>query len=151
MPTLRLWPEAPAAGGVAPRRVLIVDESPENREVLRTALERRGLEILEAPEVGRGLDLARRYHPDVIVLDADSTADDDGSQRRACASTAAQDHSSLVVLGQWPKDWPEERSDARRRETPRSEMAQPRIVRKPYHFEPLVKLIEDLSTRRRAA
>ncbi|MFO0904462.1 MAG: response regulator [Pirellulales bacterium] len=137
MPTFRHWPEPTAAGGAsAPRRVLIVDDSSETREVLRAALERRGLEILEAPAVERGLDLVRRYHPDVVVLDADVADAGDDSQRRACTSACAQDRSSLVVLGQWP-DAP-----------PASSL---RVVRKPFHYEPLVRLITDLTERRRAA
>ena len=38
---------------VSPRSVLIVDRSPEVREVLRTALERRGLRILKPAGHGR--------------------------------------------------------------------------------------------------
>ena len=147
VPTYRHWPEPAAAGGApTPRRVLIVDESSETREVLRAALERRGMEILEAPEVGRGLDLARRFHPDVIVLDADAADIGDDSQRQACTSACARERSSLVVLGQWP-DAP--RAEARSDD---SNAAPPlRVVRKPFHFEPLVRLIADLSQRRRAA
>ena len=49
--------------------VLIIDASEETREVLQTALERRGLRILAADRARRGLELARRHHPDLIVLD----------------------------------------------------------------------------------
>ena len=51
------------------RKVLIVDRSEENQEVLRTALERRGLRILAASRARQGMDLARAYRPDLIVLD----------------------------------------------------------------------------------
>ena len=47
--------------------VLIVDPSADNREVLRTALARRGLTIFEAEAADRGLELAREHRPDVIV------------------------------------------------------------------------------------
>jgi CheY-like chemotaxis protein len=43
---------------VANRRVLIVNGSKDSREVLKTALERRGLEILEADAATEGLALA---------------------------------------------------------------------------------------------
>ena len=49
--------------------VLIVDSSPETREVLGTALERQGVRILSASRAERGLELAREHHPDLIVLD----------------------------------------------------------------------------------
>ena len=37
------------------KRVLIVDQSEDNREVLRTALQRRGLRTIEASGVDQGL------------------------------------------------------------------------------------------------
>ena len=51
------------------RSVLIVDSSEETQEVLRTALERRGMRILAANRAGPGLELAQEHHPDLIVLD----------------------------------------------------------------------------------
>ncbi|MGA7701688.1 MAG: response regulator, partial [Thermoguttaceae bacterium] len=51
------------------RSVLIVDRSEETREVLQTVLERRGVRILAAGRAEKGLELARRHHPDLVVLD----------------------------------------------------------------------------------
>ena len=44
------------------RSVLIVDQSEENREVLRTVLERHGVRIITASRTKEGADLARRHH-----------------------------------------------------------------------------------------
>ncbi len=49
--------------------VLIVDRSQETREVLQTALERRGVRTLAAGASATGLRLARQHQPDLIVLD----------------------------------------------------------------------------------
>jgi CheY-like chemotaxis protein len=54
---------------VPKRSVLVVDRSEETREVLTTALERRGCRIFAASRARRGLELAREHQPDLIVLD----------------------------------------------------------------------------------
>jgi CheY-like chemotaxis protein len=50
-------------------RVLVVDDEPDVLLLCRLNLQQRGHELLEASEGGRGLELARERHPDVIVLD----------------------------------------------------------------------------------
>src|SRR6266571_5106366 len=49
--------------------VLIVDDVPANRDLLRQTLEPRGYEILLAPDGESGLRAAQRAHPDLILLD----------------------------------------------------------------------------------
>jgi len=53
----------------AKRRILIVDDEPDLLSVLRFALEADGFEVLEATDGERGLELARRESPDLMVLD----------------------------------------------------------------------------------
>ena len=112
------------------RRVLIVDESTESREVLRTVLERRGLQILEARGARQGLELARSHHPEVIVLDLDTDAAEDTDIQAGFNSESRTHHSSLLVLGK-----------ARQYGTP---LPDDRVLTKPYHYAPLVRKIEQL-------
>ncbi|HTU24822.1 MAG TPA: hypothetical protein VMF30_05465 [Pirellulales bacterium] len=109
--------------------VLVVDPSEETLEVLRTALARQGAEILSARKAEQGLDMVRRHHPTVVVLDEDSEAVwplqltaqyDDESQRQ---------HTPLLVLG----------TARRRHRLPTGD-----FVAKPYHYGPLVRKIEQL-------
>ncbi len=112
------------------RRVLIVDQSEDTREVLRAALERRGVETLEASGARQGIELARQHHPQVIVLDleADAAADE---QVQAQYDAESRDHDArLVVLG---------RTCRYKRTLPSD-----RIVSKPYHYAPLIRTIERL-------
>lgn len=51
------------------RLILIVDDDPQIREVLRIALERAGYRTEEAVDGAAALMLARRLRPDLIVLD----------------------------------------------------------------------------------
>ncbi len=112
------------------RSVLIVDRSEDTREVLRTVLERRGVRTLAASRSGRGLDLARRHRPNLIVLDLEI----DGSDpQELCAPFAAQSqaqHGSLLVLG----------NSARRGE----QLGAEEIISKPYDYGPLIRRIEEL-------
>ena len=111
-------------------RVLIVDECDDNREVLRTALERRGLETLEASGPQQGLELARRHHPQVIVLDLESGTDGDTTVREQYAAETRKNDLSLVVLGTATRtgcQGPDHQE-----------------VAKPYHYAPLIRTIEKL-------
>jgi two-component system response regulator MprA len=109
--------------------VLIVDESAECREVLRTALERTGTEALEATTAAEGLRALESFAPDVVVLDLEK---DDGLPRLACQAlqAAAQRRDTpIVILG-----------------TAHRAFAGGGVhwVSKPYHFGPLVRRIESL-------
>jgi CheY-like chemotaxis protein len=110
-------------------RVLLVDPSEETRAVLRFALERRGIEILEAEEPKAGLDLLRRRHPEVVVLDLDTSGDEDTIYHEF--DEAAESHAGyLVILGKLRDSAGP--SDLRR------------CFAKPYHFAPLIHKIEEL-------
>ena len=113
-----------------PRRVLIVDDSAESREVLKTLLERRGLEILEAGEAEEGLHLLRQYRPEVTILDAEEAAENQPELPAAFGSESQKKTTSLVVLGA-----------ARRVGV---SLPPRQVVRKPYHYGPLIRTIEQL-------
>ncbi len=110
--------------------VLIVDQSEENREVLQTALKRRGMRTFAAGRATPGLELARRHRPDLIVLDLEL---EDADRADVCHSFAEQsraNNASLVILG----------SVRRADDAP----AEGEFVAKPYHYGPLVRKIEEL-------
>jgi CheY-like chemotaxis protein len=49
--------------------VLVVDDDPSIRGLIVAALKRDGYSFLEAPNGRDALDVMRRQHPDVVVLD----------------------------------------------------------------------------------
>jgi CheY-like chemotaxis protein len=51
------------------KRILIIEDDDETRELLRMALERRGYEVTEAEDGVRGYDTALFLRPDLIVTD----------------------------------------------------------------------------------
>jgi CheY-like chemotaxis protein len=109
--------------------VLVVDRSAETREVLRTALARRGAEVIEATRADEALALARKHQPSVIVLDlelAEAASEDVRTALGDPNSTAAP----VVLLGtarRIKKDFPSGQ-----------------FVAKPYDYGPLVRKIERL-------
>ena len=52
-----------------PGRILVVDDNPDNVEIIATRLRFRGYEILEASTGSQALSLVREAEPDLILLD----------------------------------------------------------------------------------
>lgn len=125
--------DSPRAGA----SVLIVDHSEETREVLRTVLERRGVSIWEASRGEEGLEILRRQHPQVVVLDLEIAPGQEGAMQDAYADESRRQAASLVMLG--------------RVRTPPGTDSQPRVISKPYHFGPLIHTIEQLLEHREAS
>jgi CheY-like chemotaxis protein len=62
-------PEAPAPNRPPRRRILLVDNSPVNHDLMRSTLEPFGYEVVSASSVAEGLERARREPPDLILSD----------------------------------------------------------------------------------
>src|SRR5688500_13974773 len=54
---------------MAPLTILVLDDEPQIRRVVRHALEGNGTRIIEAATGREGIDLAAAQRPDLIVLD----------------------------------------------------------------------------------
>lgn len=54
---------------VVPRRILVVDDNVDLTQTLKMLLEALGHEVYSAYEGRSGLDMARRFLPDVVILD----------------------------------------------------------------------------------
>ena len=114
-------------------RVVIVDESADTREVLRTLLESRGVASIEVSGAREGLELIRQHHPAVVVMDLDAEAADDEQLRDELDSATRDNQSALVVLGR-----------ARRYS---NSLPDDQVIAKPYHYGPLLRTIERLLVR----
>jgi DNA-binding response OmpR family regulator len=51
------------------RRVLIVEDSPDIRAILRSSLEYEGFSVVEATNAPMGIELVEAHRPDLVVLD----------------------------------------------------------------------------------
>jgi CheY-like chemotaxis protein len=110
--------------------VLIVDESAENREVLKLALQRRGTQIFEANRLRDGLEMMRQHQPDVIVMDAEASAAEKAALSTDLGQSVQIGHIPVVVLGTAPRQ--------------SGTLPNEEFVAKPYHYRPLIRKIEDL-------
>lgn len=69
-PRLLVWNDALQRGGDVPKeRILVVDDDPSLREVVRFSLEQAGFEPVEAKNGKEALEMFRAREPDLIVLD----------------------------------------------------------------------------------
>jgi len=50
-------------------KILIIDDDPSNREILRARLEKAGHEVLEASNGEEGIHMAEEIMPDLVFLD----------------------------------------------------------------------------------
>ncbi len=111
------------------RSVLIVDASDENRVVLQTALERRGVRTMAASQSKLGLAMAQEHHPDLIVLDLEIDPCCPDEVAAPFAEQSRTDNASLVLLGSVRRQHP---------------LPQGEYVAKPYHYAPLIRRIEEI-------
>jgi DNA-binding response OmpR family regulator len=111
-------------------RVLIVDESAESRDVLRTLLEHRGATTLEAHRLELAVGMAKTFHPHLIVLDAESDRSTCGSATSELREAADRTGTPIVILG--------------RVASVRGPHASGQFVAKPYHYGQLLRKIESL-------
>lgn len=111
------------------RVVLVVDRSGETREVLQTALQRRGVATLAAAEPRRGVQLAAEHRPAVIVLDLDG---DDVQPEWFAPQYPSPDGrpTHMILLGSVRRG--------------RCTAAAGDFFAKPYHYGPLIRKIEEL-------
>jgi DNA-binding response OmpR family regulator len=112
------------------RSVLVVDKCPELREILRTLLERRGVTTIEARRAEHAIELATRYQPDVIVLDAESDYSELRNATGQLCAAASRNDTPIVILGKVSGHCS-------------SDLAA-QFLSKPYHYGPLVRKIESL-------
>jgi CheY-like chemotaxis protein len=90
--------------GVA--RILVIDDEPDVRWVLRLSLERAGHEVIMAEDGLRGVAMAQRQRPDVIVLDLMMPVMDGYGVLEALGRDDRTNHLPVLVLT--AKAFPEE-------------------------------------------
>ena len=67
--TLGTIPEYDAVSAVLYPTVLVAEDSTDTRIMLKRAFELKGYRVFEAEDGEQALDLARRYHPSLLVID----------------------------------------------------------------------------------
>jgi two-component system CheB/CheR fusion protein len=83
---------------VVPRRVLVIDDNADNAEALEFGLELSGHEVAVARDGQAGLELARRFQPDVVVSDIGLPGMDGYAVARAFRADDALRKVYLIAL-----------------------------------------------------
>ena len=81
-------------------RILVVDDHDLNRELVRSILERRGYEGLQAEDGEVGVTLAQRGHPDMILMDLAMPRQGGFAATREVKAAAADERSPEAVAAE---------------------------------------------------
>ena len=49
--------------------ILVIEDDPKNMKLIKAVLQRGNYAVLEAENADDGIEMARKYHPDVILMD----------------------------------------------------------------------------------
>ena len=79
------------------KRILIIEDDGETRELLRLALEERGYQVTEAEDGVRGYDTALFLKPDLIVTDIQMPGADGVHVVRRVRDTASLEETPIIV------------------------------------------------------
>ena len=111
-------------------RILVVDSSAENRDVLCTLFERLGAETIPASRIRHACGLAREAEPDLIVFDAEADHAPSAEEIDALGRVALGSSTPIVVLGTQKRCL--------------SRFTTGHFVPKPYQYATLIRRIEEV-------
>ncbi|MBP5622730.1 MAG: hypothetical protein J6X44_12025 [Thermoguttaceae bacterium] len=110
-----------------PKTVLIIDESEETRDVLSTALERKGVRAFTASVLRRGAAIAREQKPDLVIFDLDSVNESPEEALVSFTRAGRLDEAFIMAIGSSKFE---------------ASIGEGEFISKPYHFAPLLQKIE---------
>lgn len=85
-------------------KILLIEDIPDNVELVRKALSRTGYEVLHAADAETGLAMALAQHPDLILLDLGLPDYDGQTLAGWLRDDATLVDTPIVVLTAWPED-----------------------------------------------
>jgi two-component system CheB/CheR fusion protein len=83
---------------LTPRRVLVIDDNADNAESMQDALQLDGHEVRVAYDGPTGIDIAREFHPEVVVCDIGLPGMDGYAVARAFSTDEALKDVPLVAV-----------------------------------------------------
>jgi DNA-binding response OmpR family regulator len=115
------------------KKILIVDDEEVLRRIMRTMLERRPFDVIEAANGAEGFDLARKEQPDLILLDWNMPGMNGADVLRALrAETLTAGIPVILLTGTDPQDL----------ETQGHELTNGNYVLKPFSVLQLLEKVE---------
>jgi CheY-like chemotaxis protein len=95
----------------ATKKILIADDEPRLRLLVRTALEREDCEILEAVDGRQALDLILSEKPDLVILDVIMPGLYGTEVCKQLKSNPETAHIPVIILTAYPQRFFNERAD----------------------------------------
>ena len=80
------------------KTVLVVDDAPLNRKLIRTILAKRKIRVLEAGDAERAFELIKERHPDLVLMDLQLPGMNGLEATRALKSDPATNDIPVVIL-----------------------------------------------------
>jgi signal transduction histidine kinase/ActR/RegA family two-component response regulator len=91
-------PDATPSGETVKRRVLVVEDNADSRDMYRVALELAGHKVFEAEDAARGLEMLKSEHPDIALIDIGLPGLDGYELARRFRAEASGHNVLLVAL-----------------------------------------------------
>jgi two-component system, cell cycle response regulator DivK len=85
-------------------RILLIEDIPDNVELVRKALSLRQYEVLHAPDAETGLQLALEQRPDLILLDLGLPDYDGQTLAGWLRDEASLDDTPIIAFTAWPQE-----------------------------------------------
>jgi DNA-binding response OmpR family regulator len=119
--------------------ILVVDDDPEISTLLQARLGKRGYKVTTAPDGNKALEMARRDHPDLVLLDVMMPGKSGWEVARALKQDPETEDIKIVMLSAIGPSTnsmtaPLYGADAH--------------IDKPFEFEEVERVIEELVSRR---
>ena len=80
------------------RRILLVEDTEDNREIVRDLMDSVGYELLEANDGAAGLAMATEHRPDLILMDLSLPGMDGWEATRVLKADERTKHIPVVAL-----------------------------------------------------
>ena len=80
------------------RRILLVEDTEDNREIVRDLMDSVGYELLEAHDGPAGLSMATEHKPDLILMDIQLPAMDGYEVTRRIKADPALWHIPIIAV-----------------------------------------------------
>ena len=80
------------------KRVLIIEDTEDNRRILRDLLTTAGFDLVEATDGAEGVELAGRVRPDLILMDIQLPVIDGYEATRRIKADPALSHIPIIAV-----------------------------------------------------
>src|SRR6266700_8105059 len=80
------------------KRILVIEDTEDNRQIIRDLLSSVGYELIEAMDGAEGVAMAQSQHPDLILMDIQLPVIDGYEATRRIKADAATQHIPIVAV-----------------------------------------------------